>query len=116
MRSCRSRSAPRQKQKQKQKQKLKLPLCLPLLLLLLALLSDESLATETETATTETTTTETTTTETLECFIWLAPSTLEGAGLGMFAGRHFDEAEDLQAVGDLVVPIVDLQAHNHPER
>jgi hypothetical protein len=34
----------------------------------------------------------------------------------MFAGRHFDKAEDLQAVGDLVVPIVDLQAHNHPER
>jgi hypothetical protein len=45
------------------------------------------------------------------CGIWLAPSTIPGAGLGMFAGTHFDEGQDLQAVGDVVIPIVDMVEH-----
>jgi hypothetical protein len=79
-------------------------------------------ATTTATATTTTTrttaaaeTTTETTTETplqLECGIWLAPSALEGAGLGMYAGRDFSKGERLQTRGDLAIPIVDIVAHN----
>ena len=53
---------------------------------------------------------ETRTQEGLECFIWLAPSTLEGAGLGMFAGKDFVKDEPL--ADDLVVPIVDIVMQN----
>lgn len=49
----------------------------------------------------------------LECFIWLAPSTLEGAGLGMFAGRDFQTDEVL--ADDLVIPIVDIMAMNEDD-
>ena len=56
--------------------------------------------------TAENETTTTTTQEGLECFIWLAPSTLEGAGLGMFAGKDFVKDEKL--ADDLVVPITDI--------
>ena len=51
-----------------------------------------------------------TTTKLLECHIWLGPSSLEGAGLGMFAGRDFEEYEVLAE--DLVIPIYDLLLHN----
>ena len=49
----------------------------------------------------------------LECHIWLAPSTLEGAGLGMFAGRAFQTDEPL--AHDLVVPLVDMMLQNEHE-
>jgi hypothetical protein len=56
--------------------------------------------------------TETTThSSSIPCGIWLAPSTIPGAGLGMFAGRDFDEGEDLQEVGDVVIPVVDMVEH-----
>lgn len=55
-----------------------------------------------------------TTSESLECHIWVAPSTLEGAGLGMFAGRDFQTDEPL--AHDLVVPIVDLVLQNDHEK
>ena len=46
------------------------------------------------------------------CGLWLAPSTIPGAGLGMFAGRDFSEGEYLQQDdGDLVIPLVDLKEH-----
>lgn len=45
------------------------------------------------------------------CGIWLAPSTIPGAGLGMFAGRNFSVGEEL--LTDLVVPISDIALHNH---
>ena len=48
-----------------------------------------------------------TTQDGLECFIWLAPSTLEGAGLGMFAGKDFSQNEHL--ADDLVIPIADIE-------
>jgi hypothetical protein len=52
-----------------------------------------------------------------DCGLWLAPSTLEGAGLGMYAGRPFRANEALQVTGDVVIPIVDLRYHTqltHP--
>ena len=42
-----------------------------------------------------------------ECGIWLALSTIPGSGLGMFAGRDFDESEEMMQSGDIVIPIVD---------
>lgn len=45
------------------------------------------------------------------CGLWLAPSTIEGAGLGMYAGRSYQEDEFFQNVGDLLIPIVDIEAH-----
>jgi hypothetical protein len=45
------------------------------------------------------------------CGIWLAPSTIPRAGLGMYAGRDFKERETLQDGGDVVVPIVDIFVH-----
>ena len=45
----------------------------------------------------------------LECGVWIAPSTIDGPGLGMYAGRDFDRQDTLML--DLVIPIVDLQIH-----
>ncbi|KAL7574252.1 hypothetical protein ACA910_012507 [Epithemia clementina (nom. ined.)] len=52
----------------------------------------------------------------LECGIWLAPSALVGAGLGMYAGKAFKKGDPLQHTGDLCVPIIDIWKHNmeHP--
>jgi hypothetical protein len=53
----------------------------------------------------------------LECGIWLAPSTIPGAGLGMYAGRDFNVSESMhqnhnqEPVGDLCIPFVDLPQH-----
>lgn len=47
----------------------------------------------------------------LECGIWVAPSTIDGAGLGMFAGRDFRPQEELLPSGDSMVPIVDYRYH-----
>jgi hypothetical protein len=46
-----------------------------------------------------------------ECGIWLAPSSIPGAGLGMYAGRDFKTGENLQPTGDIVIPQVDLDRH-----
>jgi hypothetical protein len=54
----------------------------------------------------------------LQCGIWLAPSTIPGAGLGMYAGRDFAAHEVLQTThtgdptGEVVVPIYDIVEHN----
>lgn len=42
------------------------------------------------------------------CGIWLAPSTITGAGLGMFAGQSYEAGQELQSVGDVVIPVVDM--------
>jgi hypothetical protein len=53
-----------------------------------------------------------------QCGLWLAPSSIHGAGLGMYAGRDFYPSDALERdhngnpVGDIVIPIVDLQAHS----
>ena len=46
-----------------------------------------------------------------ECSIWLAPSSLPGAGLGMYAGRAFQKGELLHPTGDVVIPITDINMH-----
>lgn len=51
----------------------------------------------------------------VECGVWLAPSTIPGAGLGMYAGRDFTRGEQLQQSGDLALPIVDIRAHTGNE-
>jgi hypothetical protein len=48
----------------------------------------------------------------LQCRIWLAPSTLKGAGLGMFAGTDYEPNEELLVGGDITVAITDLIQHN----
>jgi hypothetical protein len=45
------------------------------------------------------------------CGIWLAKSTIPGAGLGMFAGKHFDKGKSLLPLGDIVIPLVDMDIH-----
>ena len=47
----------------------------------------------------------------LECGIWLAPSALTGAGLGMYAGKNFKKGDMLQHVGDMCIPIVDISVN-----
>jgi hypothetical protein len=47
-----------------------------------------------------------------QCGIWLAPSTIEGAGIGMFAGVDFAEGQELILGGDSVIAISDLALHN----
>ncbi len=49
-----------------------------------------------------------------ECGVWLALSTLPGAGIGMFAGKGFEKDEVFMA-GDLTVPIVDVETHQGPD-
>jgi hypothetical protein len=46
-----------------------------------------------------------------ECGVWLAPSSIPGAGIGMFAGRDFEKGEALQASGEVVVPQIDINHH-----
>lgn len=46
----------------------------------------------------------------VKCGIYLAPSTIPGAGLGMFAGRSYKAAERLG--GDIVIPVADYDLHN----
>lgn len=48
----------------------------------------------------------------LQCGIWLAPSTLKGAGLGMFAGADFAPGQELLVGGDSVIAISDIVQHN----
>jgi hypothetical protein len=46
------------------------------------------------------------------CRSYLAPSTLPGAGLGMFAGRNFHEGDHV-TTGDAVVPLLDVDWNNY---
>ena len=48
----------------------------------------------------------------VECGVWLAPSTITGGGLGMFAGRLFQKMEEILPTGDSVVTLVDFLQHN----
>ena len=78
-------------------------------------LSDESSSNDSkipETTTTHHSTTNNFTSADLECRIWLAPSTLQGAGLGMFAGTDFQPNEELLHGGDITIAITDINQHN----
>lgn len=46
-----------------------------------------------------------------ECGVWLALSTIPGAGLGIFAGKKFRRDEALMVGGDQTIPIVDIVSH-----
>lgn len=46
-----------------------------------------------------------------ECGVYLATSTIPGAGFGMFAGRDYRNGEHIHTYGDIVIPTVDLHAH-----
>jgi hypothetical protein len=46
-----------------------------------------------------------------KCGIWLAPSTITGAGLGMYAGIDFNEDDEILPTGDSIVSIVDFLQH-----
>jgi hypothetical protein len=46
-----------------------------------------------------------------ECYMYWAPSTIPGAGLGVFAGSKSYEVGDQVTFGDLVIPIWDLDWH-----
>ena len=46
-----------------------------------------------------------------ECGVWLALSTIPGAGLGIFAGKKFRRDETLMVGGDQTIPIVDIVSH-----
>jgi hypothetical protein len=46
------------------------------------------------------------------CSLFLAPSTIPGAGLGVFVGNITHELGDIVSSGDIVIPIFDFKAHN----
>ena len=50
-----------------------------------------------------------------QCGVYLAPSTILGAGLGMFAGRNFSK-KDMVTAGDIIIPIIELTWHNGHEK
>jgi hypothetical protein len=52
------------------------------------------------------------TAETSHCGMYLAPSTIPGAGLGIFAGDHPIARGEALGMGDIVIPIVDFHWHN----
>ncbi len=47
-----------------------------------------------------------------ECGLYLAPSTIPGAGLGMYAGSSQYEARSLVSDSDIMIPTWDLDYHN----
>ena len=47
-----------------------------------------------------------------KCGIYLAPSTIPGAGMGMFAGHIAYEKGDLVSDFDLVIPLIEIDWHN----
>lgn len=47
-----------------------------------------------------------------KCGIYLAKSTIPGAGLGMFAGHHWIDEGDIVTDSDLVIPVFELDWHN----
>eukprot|EP00980_Cylindrotheca_fusiformis_P010647 scaffold2366_cov115-Cylindrotheca_fusiformis.AAC.21 len=47
-----------------------------------------------------------------ECGIYLAKSTIPGAGLGMFAGNRDYKEDDIITSGDIAVPVFEISWHN----
>ena len=45
------------------------------------------------------------------CSLYTAPSTIPGAGLGIFSTSYFEEGDEVTP-GDLVVPIIDFDFHS----
>lgn len=59
-----------------------------------------------------TTTTETTTPAKPRCGVYLAPSTIPGSGLGMFAGDNHYKVDDTVTLGDAVIPLFEYEWNN----
>jgi hypothetical protein len=49
-----------------------------------------------------------------ECGIYLAPSSIPGAGFGMYAGKAYDKGE-LVSDSDLMLPVYEMDWHNGHE-
>jgi len=49
--------------------------------------------------------------ESKQCGVYLAPSTIPGAGLGMFAGRTYKRSE-IVTDGDIIIPLSEIDWHN----
>jgi hypothetical protein len=49
------------------------------------------------------------------CGVYLAPSTIPNAGLGMYAGADFAQDEEFLPLGDSVVGIYDISVHHGPK-
>jgi hypothetical protein len=49
--------------------------------------------------------------EELVCGLWFAKSTIPGAGLGIFAGKDVESGTSVLPIGDVVIPLVDLNIH-----
>lgn len=49
--------------------------------------------------------------EATSCGVYLAPSTIPGAGLGMFAGQAYNR-NDIVTQGDIIIPLSELDWHN----
>jgi hypothetical protein len=45
------------------------------------------------------------------CRVFIAPSTIPGAGMGVFAGTGFEKGDEV-TTGDGVVPLIDMPWHN----
>ena len=58
----------------------------------------------------KTTTTTTTTSSKEECRVYFSPSTVPGAGWGVFAGRALAVGDDVMD-GDIVIPLTDFAWH-----
>jgi hypothetical protein len=48
------------------------------------------------------------------CGLYLAESTIPGAGLGIFAGEDFKEGSKIGR-GDVCIPFVEMYWHNEPD-
>jgi hypothetical protein len=50
-----------------------------------------------------------------ECDVYMAPSTIPGAGLGIFTGRALQPGDfvtgDVEGGGDVLIPVIDVKYH-----
>jgi hypothetical protein len=53
--------------------------------------------------------------ENASCSLYLAPSTIPGAGMGIFAGDTIFEIGDIVSTGDAMVPLFDMAWNNDKE-
>ena len=52
-----------------------------------------------------------------ECNLYIAPSTIPGAGIGLFAGSEgFDMGEYITEGGDILIPVLDIDYHWREDR
>jgi SET domain len=50
------------------------------------------------------------------CALYLAPSTIPGAGLGVFTAREKHRGDPIQSYGDVCIPLIDVLRHSPEER